>query len=321
MKRKKIVSLLTAVMLTAVTLSGCGETYEKGSKNYNITLITMDQMDTYWVSMDSGAKDAIAELEEDGYTINYNWYAPDTKDNAKQIEQIDMAASNRSNVIMIAVNDPTACNAALKEVDEDGTNIIYVDAAATYPGMATFSTDNYLAGQQAGEEMIRILSEAGITEGQIGIVSAQNGVESCMNRIEGFCHALEGTGYEPSEVQYSEGDTSKAQEMGTNMINNGAVALFGVTGQASVGCGNAARDAKDKIYCVGFDSSSAVLSLVANGAIQSLIAQDPYQMGYQAMKAAVNAMDGEELDGKVHDIPVTVVTPENVEEFQEQYSY
>ena len=29
----------------------------------------------------------------------------------------------------------------------------------------------------------------------------------------------------PSEVQYSEGDTAKAQELGTNMINNGAAAL------------------------------------------------------------------------------------------------
>lgn len=320
MKKKKIMSLLiTLVMLVALCCTGCQEKYKKGSKNYNITLITMDRMDTYWVSMDSGVKDAIKDLKKDGYTIQYNWYGADTKDNAKQIEQIDMAASNRSNVILIAVNDPTACNAALKEVDEDGTGIIYVDAAASYKGMATFCTDNFAAGQQAGKEMIRILQEAGITKGEIGIVSAQNGVESCMNRINGFRDALKGTDYTTSEVQYSEGDTSKAQEMGTNMINNGAVALFGVTGQASVGCGNAARDAQNKIYCVGFDSSSAVLALVKSGAIQSLIAQNPYEMGYEGLKAAVEAMDGKKLNGEVKDIDVSIVTPENVDDFKLQY--
>ena len=113
-KMKKF--MVAAVLLSlAVGCTGCGEDSAKKEKEYNVTLITMDQMDVHWVNVNAGVEDAISELEKDGYTINYNWYAPDTKDNAKQIEQIDMAVSNRSDVILIAVNDPNACNQALKE--------------------------------------------------------------------------------------------------------------------------------------------------------------------------------------------------------------
>ena len=291
-KMKKFMA--AAVLLSlAVGCTGCGEDSAKKEKEYNVTLITMDQMDVHWVNVNAGVEDAISELEKDGYTINYNWYAPDTKD-----------------------NDPNACNQALKEASADGAKIIYIDSPATFEGEATFATDNYAAGEQAGEEMLKVLDEAGITEGTIGLVSAQAGVQSCVDRVDGFCKALEGTGFTPSEVQYSEGDTAKAQELATNLINNGAVAMYGANEAATIGCGNAARDAKTKVYCVGFDNSSANRALVQKDAVQAFMAQNPHEMGEQAMKAAVRMLDGENLGGEVTDTGVSVVTAENVDEFE-----
>ena len=316
MGKKKIYTAAAILSFFVLGCSGCGREFVQGSKDYNVTLITMDQMDVHWVNVNAGVKDAISDLEKEGYTINYNWYAPDTKDNAKQIEQIDMAVSNRSDVIMIAVNDPNACNQALKEANQDGARIIYIDSPATFEGEATFATNNYAAGEQAGQEMLKILTEAGITEGTIGLVSAQAGVQSCVDRVDGFCKALEGSGFTPSEVQYSEGDTAKAQELATNLINNGAVALYGANEAATIGCGNAARDAKDKVYCVGFDNSSANRALVRKGAVQAFLAQNPHDMGDQAVRAAVKLLDGGELGGEVTDTGVSIVTEENVEKFE-----
>ena len=311
-KRNILAALLCSL---ALMFTGCGREYVEGSKDYNITLITMDQMDVHWVNVNAGVQNAIDRLEKEGYTIHYNWYAPDTKDNAKQIEQIDMAVSNRSDVILIAVNDPNACNQALKEAQKEGTRVIYIDSPATLEGEATYATNNYAAGEQAGKKMLQIMKEAGITEGTIGIVSAQAGVQSCADRVEGFCKALEGTGFTPGEVQYSEGDTTKAQELATNMINNGAVALYGANEAATIGCGNAAREAKEKIYCVGFDNSSANRALIEKDAVQAYMAQNPFEMGAQALQAAVDLLDGKTLDGKVVDTGITVVTQDNVGKF------
>lgn len=47
--------------------------------NYKVTLITMDQMDQHWVNVDKGCKEAVAELGN----VDYNWLAPDVKDDAQ----------------------------------------------------------------------------------------------------------------------------------------------------------------------------------------------------------------------------------------------
>lgn len=70
-KMKKWIA--AAVLLSmAVGGTGCGEGSAKKEKEYNVTLITMDQMDVHWVNVNAGVEDAISELEKEGYTINYN---------------------------------------------------------------------------------------------------------------------------------------------------------------------------------------------------------------------------------------------------------
>ena len=51
-------------------------------------------------------------------------------------------------------------------------------------------------------------------------------------------------------------------------------------------------------------------------AVQAFMAQNPHEMGEQAMKAAVRMLDGENLGGEVTDTGVSVVTAENVDEFE-----
>lgn len=47
------------------------------------------------------------------------------------------------------------------------------------------------------------------------------------------------------------------------------------------------------------------------------MAQNPYDMGNQAMRAAVELLDGTGLDGQVTDTGVTVVAADNVDEFED----
>ena len=52
-----------------------------------ITLITMDQMDVHWVKLEKAAHAKVDELVAGGAEIEYNWLAPEKKDNAQQIHQ------------------------------------------------------------------------------------------------------------------------------------------------------------------------------------------------------------------------------------------
>ena len=139
---KKIVLSLTALALSVSVV--CAKPAKKSkAKMKNVYLITMDQMDQYWVRVNEGAKKAAAE---DG-SIKYRWIAPDIKDDSKQIECINNAVAAGADAILLAANGPTAITSAVKEAAGKGIKIIYVDSPADYPAVQTLSTDNRSAGK------------------------------------------------------------------------------------------------------------------------------------------------------------------------------
>ena len=59
---------------------------------------------------------------------------------------------------------------------------------------------------------------------------------------------------------------------------------------------------------VGFDKSDAIMGLIEDGFILATMAQNPDVMGYEGVKAAVAALNGEALGGAVTDTGVSVLT-------------
>lgn len=291
-----------------------------GGEEMRITLITMDQMDVHWVKLANAAKAKVDELAGQGKNIVYNWTAPEKKDNAQQIAMIEAAVNDGSDVIVIAVNDSTACNDALQAALDKGIKLIYVDATSTLEASATFATDNYAAGAEAGKAMLGYLADKGLSEGTIGLVSAQAGVQSCIDRVDGFVSAFEGSKFTMSEVQYSDGDAVKAQELTNALINDGVIGVYGANDGATNGAANAVKEAnaggKD-ILCVGFDNSSSNRAHVRDGELLAFMAQNPNVMGEKAIEAAVTLLEGGTLSETQVDTGVSVVTPDNVDQFED----
>ena len=291
-----------------------------GGDSIKITLITMDQMDVHWVKLEKAANAKVEELRSSGVNIEYSWLAPEKKDNAQQIQMIETATNDGSDVIIISVNDSTACNGALQAALDKGIKLIYVDASASLTPSATFATDNYAAGAEAGKAMLGYLSDAGLTSGTVGIVSAQAGVQSCIDRVDGFMSAFDGTSFTMGEVQYSDGDAVKAQELTNALVQDGVIAVYGANDGATNGAANAVKEANANganILCVGFDNSSSNRSHVRDGELLAFMAQNPGVMGEKAIEAAVALMQGQSLSETNVDTGVSVVTTANVDQFED----
>lgn len=294
---KKLVSMLLCVALLAV----CAGALAAGEK---IALITMDSIDQHWVTLNEGAQKAAEEL---GVTVTF--MAPNTKDDAQQIEQVNNAVAGGYQAIIVAANGPDAISSALKEAAAQGVKLIYVDSPANVEAEATFSTDNTAAGKTAGETMIAELEKRGVTEGKIGIINVNAATASCVMREEGFRSAFEGTAFELLETQYGEGDAAKSQTIAENYVIQGVVGIFGCNEGSTTGAGNAIKaSGSDAIVGVGFDKSDAILGLIQDGYLLATMAQNPDVMGYEGVKAAVAALNGESLGGAVTDTGVSVLT-------------
>ena len=325
--KKKLIAILSCMALAVSALAGCSsskpaesaaapaETTKAAasseaaapagdSKDIKIALITMDSIDQHWVTLNEGAQKAAAEL---GVTVSF--MSPNTKDDAQQIECVNNAVAGGYQAIVVAANGPDAISSALKEAAGNGVKLVYVDSPANVEAEATFSTDNEAAGKTAGEEMIKALEAAGITSGKIGIVNVNAATDSTVKREKGFRSAFEGKGYELMETQYGEGDAAKSQTIAENYITQGVVGIFGCNEGSTTGTGNAIKaSGKSDIIGVGFDKSDAIMNLINDGYLLCTMAQNPDVMGEEGVKAAVAAINGESLGGKVTDTGVSVIS-------------
>ena len=316
---KKFLAVLSAFCMFTAMLTGCGAkdaatdtaategAVTTSSSDTMIALITMDSIDQHWVTLNEGAQKAAAELG-----VDVQFMAPNTKDDAQQIECVNNAVSAGAKAIIVAANGPDSISSALKEAADAGVKIVYVDSPANVEAEATFSTDNKAAGKTAGEEMIKALSDAGITSGSIGIINVNAATDSCVAREEGFRSAFEGSDFELLETQYGEGDAAKSQSIAENYITQGVVGIFGCNEGSTTGAGNAIKASGDaSVVGVGFDKSDAILGLIEGGYLHATMAQNPDVMGYEGVKAAVKAINGEELGGVVTDTGVSVLTADS----------
>lgn len=308
--KRKLLAILSCAAMALGLLSGCGSSTQAGGSaspsggDIKIALITMDSIDQHWVTLNEGAQKAAKEL---GVTVTF--MAPNTKDDAQQIEQVNNAVAGGYQAIIVAANGPDAISSALKEAESKGVKIVYVDSPANVDAEATFSTDNTAAGATAGEEMKKALEAAGVTSGSIGIINVNAATASCVSREEGFRSAFQGTGYTMLETQYGEGDAAKSQGIAENYITQNVVGIFGCNEGSTTGAGNAIKaSGKSGVIGVGFDKSDAILNLIDDGYLLATMAQNPDVMGYDGVKAAVSALEGDSLGGAVTDTGVSVLT-------------
>ena len=311
MKKVIVFVLVAALALTAVFAQGASES---SSKSYTIHLITMDQMDQHWVACNQGAQEAGKEL---GVKVVFN--SPDTKDDNKQIECINNSVAQGADAILVAANAPDSQVSALKEAAAAGVKIVYVDSPANFESLRLFATDNEAGGKKIGEALLAELNKKGITSGKIGVIGVNPATESCNSREKGFRSAFTGTNFTLLETQYCDGDATRSKEAADNFIAQGCVAVYGSNEGSTVGAGNAVKEAKaagiDDIGC-GSDASDTNKSLVKEGALLCIMGQNPYQMGYQGVKAAVDILNGVDMGGyKYVDTGVNVITAANVDQF------
>lgn len=137
--KKKVLAVLCSMAVAVGCVAGATSVFAEGEK---IALITMDSIDQHWVTLNEGAQE---EAKKEGVTVDY--MAPNTKDDAQQIECVNNAIAGGYQAIIVAANGPDAISGALKEAEAAGIKIVYVDSPANVEAEATFSTDNKAAAR------------------------------------------------------------------------------------------------------------------------------------------------------------------------------
>jgi ribose transport system substrate-binding protein len=187
--------------------------------------------------------------------------------------------------------------------------------------LAYVGTRNYTAGLEAGRQIKAVLPQGGRIMMFVGNLDAQNAKE----RAQGIRDELEGSGIEILDVRTDLTDRARAKQNVEDTITRYAdigclVGLWSYNGPAIL---EAVKDAEvaGSIPVVCFDEEAATLQGIADGHINATIVQQPYEFGYQSVRILAALARGQDpgvpSDGIV-EIPVRVITRENVAEFAEE---
>jgi ribose transport system substrate-binding protein len=278
-----------------------------GSKG-TIVFIPKSTSATFYLFLVKGAQDKAKEL---GYTIDYQGPATEA-DIASQVDLVRNITSKKPAGILLAALDSKALIPPVDEAMKAGVPVVMVDSGIdSKTPVASITTDNYKGGVMAGEEMVKELGGKGTVADlgiQAGSVSSQ--------RSKGFDDTIaKASGMKVLPTQWTDADAAKSLNIATDLItgNPTLAGIFCAAAPIASGAAQAAKakglDKKAKI--ITFDPSPEILPLMADGTINAIIAQDPYQMGYQGVAAIDAFIKGQKIADPNVQLPPVLITPAN----------
>jgi ribose transport system substrate-binding protein len=301
-KRTRIACLSLGILLLAFS-SGCNRQTKK-----RIAVIPKGQAHIFWQSVHAGA---VAAGREFNVEIIWNGPAGET-DYTQQLQIVDAMITQHVDAICLAPIDKTSMVSVVERAAKQNIPVIIWDSGIdTENFVSQVATDNYLAGQMAAERIGKILNG----KGKVAMVAVMPGAASTMAREQGFEDAVKKDlpGIEIVDKRYGWADRAKSLAVAENMLtaHTDLDAMFASNESSAVGAAQALKSRNSKVRLVGFDSSPNLLDDLKSGAIDSLVVQDPFKMGYESVKAAVEKLNGG-TPKKINNLAPLVVTKENM---------
>ncbi|GAB3309874.1 substrate-binding domain-containing protein [Epidermidibacterium keratini] len=274
---------------TALTLSACSTGNESssgdtgggsGDGECRIGMSQINQTAAFFTQMNEGAEAAAKEAGCELDIANAN------NDSAKQSNDIDTFVTQQVTAIIVVAIDVNGVVPAVKAAKDQGITVIAIDAQLEEGTIDTFvGVDNEKAGTEAGQWVV----DQGLAEGKsYGVVDAKN-----------------------SFIQNQREDSFRKV-----VDENGAVYT---TGEPATAGATAALPADGKTKVIGWDLTKEVIAGIDSGLVTAVIQQDPKTEGEEAVKEAKAILDGDDPKGFI-DVPITIVTSENVDDYRDIFN-
>ncbi len=320
---KKLFAMLLSLAMV-LSLAACGgttteetttddttteETGDAGAtSDIEVAVVLKTLSSEYWGYVKAGCAAAAADLG-----ISVNVVGPGAESDIEgQVSMIEQQIGAGCDAIVCAPNDASAAGAALQAAIDQGIPVLAVDTNVGIDGQTCFvGTSNVDAAYEGAKWAIEQVG----ADAKAVIIYGQEGDNTSNMRREGYQKACDEAGVEVLDALSGQNTTDGATKTMEDMLNAhpGEIKMvFCHNDDTAIGAMNACKNAGvTDVTIVGFDGNESAVDLILAGElIKATVAQQPYEMGYQVVEAAVKAINGEEVEETIN-APVEVVTAEN----------
>ena len=292
---------LTAIVAIALALSSC-----QGKRTKTIAVIPKGTSHLFWVSIQAGA---LAAGQKFKVQVLWNGPALETEYD-RQIQILDSMIARHVDGIAIAAAERKALVQPIDRAAALGIPLTVFDSGVDTTNYLTFlATNNDEAGRMGARELARLLGG----HGQIAIVMHTPGSASTMDRERGFEETIQREFPKLKIVarQYGLSDRSKAMTAAENILtaHPDLDGIFASSEPSSVGTALAlkSRGRAGKVKFVAFDASDSMVEDLRGGTIDAMVVQDPFRIGFEAVKTLVDKLNGAPPPPKRIDLPARVI--------------
>lgn len=262
------------------------------AEQLRISLISKGSQTEYWNQVAAGARRAATDLD-----VRLEIRTPSNDDNYLGQETfLRRAIEANYQAIVIAPNHLDRYNALIKRAVDQGIKVIVIDSAVSSTDPHTFiATDNYQSGVTAGILMTNLLQGKGRVM-MLRFLIHNAGTDA---RERGFVDSLSGTDIEIVIDDYAGASLGEAFRSAVHHLDSGILldGIFTPNESTTEGLLKALKSqaTAQQYKVVGFDYNDDLLKGVDEGYLNTLIAQQPFTMGYLGIEKAVAALNGEQL--------------------------
>jgi ribose transport system substrate-binding protein len=305
----KIVFWGVATVLAAATALACAP-----ASAATVALVTINQQALFFNQINDGAKQAADKAGAKLVVFNANNQA------AAQNSAIeDYIAQKVDGIVLVAI-DVNGIKPAITAAKNVGIPVVAIDARIPDGDNAAFiGVDNKGAGEQIGRYFADYVKSNMGGSAKVGIVGALNSFIQ-NQRLDGFRTAA---GTAPGVKFLDTVDGQNVQDVALTAAENlmtanpDMTALYATGEPALVGAISAvtSQQRTDKVKVFGWDLTAQAIKVIDEGWIVAVVQQDPFQEGVAGVETILKLKKGEKVNPSI-DIPVTVVTKENVDKFR-----
>jgi ribose transport system substrate-binding protein len=303
--------MIKRLALAALAVATLGMAVAKAE---TIALVTINQQALFFNQVNDGAKQAAEKAGVKLVIFNANNNA------AAQNSAIeDYIAQKVDGIVLLAI-DVNGVKPAITAAKKAGIPVVAIDARIPNGDNAAFiGVDNKGAGEEIGKYFADYVKNKMGGSAKVGIVGALNSFIQ-NQRLDGFKEAAE----KDAGVKFLDTvDGQNVQDIALTAAENlmtanpDMTALYATGEPALVGAISAvtSQQRTDKVKVFGWDLTAQAIKGIDDGWIIAVVQQDPFQEGVAGVDTVLKIKKGEKIDPSI-DIPVTIVTKENVDKFR-----
>jgi ribose transport system substrate-binding protein len=321
---RRILAAMAAAALIAVP--ACGEIRESGGGGggggeatkkegpIRIAVVPKAVGFDFWETVREGAECAASKSKD----VKVSWDGVTAEsDVTGQITLLQNFITQGVDGLVFAATDAKALNEVTKQARSKNIPVANIDSGTDPrpPDVPLFATDNVAGAEKIVDVMAEELGPEG---GKVALVAFNPGSQTNNERTEGFKKGLKKhPELELVAEQNSQSDFNKALNITQDILtaNRDLKAVFGSAEPSALGAAAAVRRAgkKGEVKVYGWDAAPDELKAVREGAIEALIVQNPFNMGYKGVSAVIK-MVREGAPAKSEDTGGSLVTRENLRE-------